>query len=231
MDSTGKVRTLKPRIKEYSVDAFGYPVVSLCRNSITKTKSVHRLLANAFIQNPEGKPYIDHINRNTADYRIENLRWVTQKENINNPNSVEYCLHHVDRKESARLANATKKKKGTKTAPRTVFKFDLDGNPLGEYESISEAAIKNGLHKTAIIQVLDKQAYTAGGYLWATTRKISYRYSPNVQPYFKPVRQLDANGEVIEEWPSMTKAAKALGVSRKVIERKIREGDFVFVKS
>lgn len=43
------------------------------------------MIANAFIPNPENKPYIDHINTDTMDYRIENLRWVTPKENSNNP--------------------------------------------------------------------------------------------------------------------------------------------------
>lgn len=48
---------------------------------IAKWYLIHRLVAMTFIANPENKPEVDHINKNTHDNRIENLRWVTSKEN------------------------------------------------------------------------------------------------------------------------------------------------------
>ena len=46
---------------------------------------IHRAVAELYIPNPDNKPFIDHINTNPLDNRAENLRWVTQKENCNNP--------------------------------------------------------------------------------------------------------------------------------------------------
>ena len=56
----------------------GYLIVQLGRNN---KKYVHRLVALAFISNPENKPQVDHINRIRSDNRIENLRWATKSEN------------------------------------------------------------------------------------------------------------------------------------------------------
>lgn len=47
-------------------------------------KPIHRLVAKTFIENPDNKPFIDHINRNKHDNSITNLRWVTSEENMRN---------------------------------------------------------------------------------------------------------------------------------------------------
>ena len=71
----------KGRILKSELDKYGYPVVTLCKDSKTRTFKVHRLVANAFIPNPDNLSQIDHINNKKYDNRPENLRWCTAREN------------------------------------------------------------------------------------------------------------------------------------------------------
>ena len=59
----------------------GYFVVNLGRNN---QKYIHRLLAEHFIENPNGYDYVDHYDRNTKNNKLNNLRWVTHTQNCNN---------------------------------------------------------------------------------------------------------------------------------------------------
>lgn len=62
----------------------GYVRCSLSKNGVSKNYCVHKLVAQAFIPNPENKPQVDHIDTNTLNNRVDNLRWVTCLENNNN---------------------------------------------------------------------------------------------------------------------------------------------------
>lgn len=76
---------LKPRVKNNK-----YLFVRLSNGSkkASKEKYVHRLVAEAFISNPEHKAEVDHIDGNASNNIVTNLRWCTRLENVNNPNTV-----------------------------------------------------------------------------------------------------------------------------------------------
>ena len=98
-----------------------YNMVFLRKDGVTYPKLVHRLVAEAFIPNPDNKPNVDHIDTDPNNNCVDNLRWVTQHENAMNPltrihNSMSkmgHPYHHYERtaesKEKLRLARIGKK--------------------------------------------------------------------------------------------------------------------------
>lgn len=96
VSNTGKVKSLEKYVKNKSKLQFrpervlkpggdNYYIVALCKDGKVSGKAVHRLVAQAFIPNPENKPNIDHIDANPKNNHVSNLRWVTQSENLMNP--------------------------------------------------------------------------------------------------------------------------------------------------
>lgn len=84
VSNLGRVRKDDVILNQYTKN--GYKTVSITnKEGKRKTISVHRLVGEAFIPNPENKPQIDHINTVRNDNRVENLRWVSVFENITNP--------------------------------------------------------------------------------------------------------------------------------------------------
>lgn len=79
-------RTVKGRVLKTPINSRGYPKVHLRNEPVgSQVFVVHQLVAKAFIPNPDGKPFIDHIDGNKANNAVGNLRWVTPKENSRNP--------------------------------------------------------------------------------------------------------------------------------------------------
>ena len=85
VSNLGQVKGRKGWILKPNVNKLGYKSVSLYTTKTEyKSTMISRIVALSFIPNPENKPHVDHINRNTGDNRLENLRWVTRSENQSN---------------------------------------------------------------------------------------------------------------------------------------------------
>ena len=86
---TGKIKT------EYSISKTGYPRVSFRKGYFKRGYFVHRLVAMTFIPNPDNKPEVDHINRDTKDYSIGNLTWCNRQENLLNRRRIRNRLFFI----------------------------------------------------------------------------------------------------------------------------------------
>lgn len=77
-------RYKRPHIMAHNIHPItGYHMVCLAKDGTKRTFLVHRLVGMAFVENPDGKPQINHKNENKSDNRAENLEWMTSAENTN----------------------------------------------------------------------------------------------------------------------------------------------------
>ena len=199
ISSLGRVKNLnyrgtgKEKILKNTEDRKGYSTISLRKNEKRKLLKVHRLVAEAFIPNPESKPCVDHINTIRNDNRVENLRWVTNKENNNNPltkkkysknhreqNSEEtkkkmseakkgenhpmYGKHHSE--ETKKKMSETKKgENNPKNKP--VVQIDPNTNEVvNTYCSAREAERQTGFYQSAISRCCRGEQKMYKGYKW-----------------------------------------------------------------
>ena len=85
ISTCGRVKNTKTgKILKGSVDSYGYLIIDLYENAIRKTHKIHRIVANAFIDNPDDKLCVDHKDNDRANNHISNLRFATSKENSRN---------------------------------------------------------------------------------------------------------------------------------------------------
>ena len=96
VSSFGNVKNTKTgRILKISMNTNRYFTVKLSNNKLIKCHRVHRLVAHAFIENPDNKTCVDHIDRNSFNNKFDNLRWVSHSENRMNSkkrsNNVSTC--------------------------------------------------------------------------------------------------------------------------------------------
>lgn len=84
ISNLGRVKNNKNEIlKQYKNTKTGYVFVNLYKDEKNHIKTVHRLVAFAFVDNPGDKTEVDHIDNNKDNNKSENLQWVTHKENVN----------------------------------------------------------------------------------------------------------------------------------------------------
>lgn len=181
ISSEGRVKSLKriarnnhtvdSKIRKPKIDKDGYCCVSLWIDGVSKEHFIHRLVAQAFVPNPENKPCIDHINTDRTDNRAENLRWCTHKENTNNPISREKFLHNRYKVEGERRISIYKPTKEAVAKMAEKHKKPVgmykNGNLIKRFDSAADAEREdNNLKFMSISAACNGRLKTYRGYEW-----------------------------------------------------------------
>ena len=119
----------------------GYLRVQLCKHGKVTNQSIHRIVAEAFIPNPDNKPQVNHIDENKENNMVSNLEWVTAKENCN----------HGTR---------------SKRLYKPIRAIDIANGEYNHYVSVGGCAEKLNLKYQNISAVLNGRQKTAGGYVF-----------------------------------------------------------------
>ena len=154
-DNHGKDRILE--LKQHK-DKDGYKRLTLHKNSKMFTKGVHRLVAQAFINNPENKTQVNHIDEDKTNNHVSNLEWVTAKENCNHGT-------HNERVSKAQIGNKNHMYGKKSVRRRKIIRFK-DGE-IKIYSCIKDAENDGFNHSQIIPCCQNKYGYkTHKGYEW-----------------------------------------------------------------
>ena len=139
----------------------GYKTVSLYFNQRWHHPSVHRLVAEAFIPNPNNLPQVNHKDEDKTNNCVDNLEWCSAKYNTN------YGLRNKKAGENISKANRGKPQP---QRCKEIEKFDMDGNYITTYGSVGEAANSIGKPSSYISTCLIGKTKSCNGFIWRYKR-------------------------------------------------------------
>lgn len=142
---------------------YGYPQVVLISNEGEhKTIRVHRLVAEAFIPNPNNLPCVNHKDENPENPAADNLEWCDHKYNTNYGN----CRGKMSnaKKGTKRSFEAIEKTRIAKSIP--ILQYDMYGNFIRRWDSATQAEREIGISKDTISNVCRGKFRHAGFYVW-----------------------------------------------------------------
>lgn len=147
VSSTGK---LKNNVTGHFLTIHNNPTkyvrVQLKKNKKPYAKLVHVLVAEAFIPNPNNLPTVNHKDKNRSNNNVENLEWMTQKEQVNHANK-----------------NKIIKRTGAK---RPIIQYSFEGKIIKEFDSAKTASLELNISRSGIVLVCRKKRDTFHGFIF-----------------------------------------------------------------
>lgn len=150
-----KLVPLKGKILKQHIDACGYSYVSMYKNNKHSTLAVHRLVAMAFIPNPENKSDVNHKNCIKTCNVVNNLEWMTRSQNVKHAFDNGLGTKYWEGK-FGKHHHSSKK----------INQLDLNGNFIKSWDGITEASRHLPVTRKGISNALTGKSKTSAGYKW-----------------------------------------------------------------
>lgn len=132
------------KILKHSFTRTGYLRVCLRKDNKNHAKNIHNLVANAFIENKENKPQINHVDGDKTNNHVNNLEWVTRSENINHAYKNGLIQHKT----------------------REVIQYDMEMKYIKTWNSIKAASKELNILQSNITLCCQEKIKYAKGYIW-----------------------------------------------------------------
>lgn len=190
----------------------GYPTFNLCYQGKIKPVKTHRIVAEAFIPNPNNYTEINHIDENKANNEVSNLEWCTRKHNMNHGTGLQRSFNHPN---SVRRIEKSK---------RPVTGINLKTDECVYYESAHKAEEYGFKRKNVQGAACGKDA-SYKGYIWFYTDEMTEKLVQEKRDRLnRNVLKLDDNNQILNVFSSMTEAGRAVGLDPSNISRAISTG-------
>lgn len=163
VSNTGKVKSVYryKRILKPMISNTGYERVDLFKNKNRKQFSVHRLVAMAFVSNPDAKPFVNHKDENKLNNVADNLEWVSHVENCRYGTAITRRTEHFDYKHR-KINNANQ----IKACSKPIRQYTKAGLFVREWASASACHKETGIATSGIREVVRGKRKSAGGYIF-----------------------------------------------------------------
>ena len=122
----------REKIMNYTIRS-GYQVLVLRKNGKRESRQVHRLVAEAFIPNPNNLPIVNHKDFNRENNFVENLEWCTQKENVN------WSVENMKKRRNKTCSNTGHRYIHHRRTGKGTFQVTVDGKYIGDYMRLEDA--------------------------------------------------------------------------------------------
>lgn len=140
-------------IKQFTRNKKGYLAVNLYKDGYGKMYSVHRLVAQAYIPNPNKYPMVNHKDEVPQNNHKDNLEW---------------CTAQYNNTYGTRLQKSRSTQKNRQDCSKPVNQYDLEGNFIAQFPSAIEVERQTKIRNSQICGVCNHRPsyHTAGGFLW-----------------------------------------------------------------